>query len=794
MNDFKAASWIWTNLTDSGKDLYRLFRKEFMWVQDCSPVLIKISANSTYALFVNGRRCQIQQLADYPDSITFSSSDITQYLHPGKNLIAVEIHYIGTNFSTIQAGTPFLRAVISAESSVYEKTDTSWRWADSRAYHSGLSCKVTEQLGYVFCYDAQREIAWIDPEFDDSGWRNAFEYDASIFSNVAVAERDVPQLIQTTIPSCAISQVGLLRRVTEEATFALSLSHDYLSPRIEEEILLNKKAIPLEECLSTPKRVLLPENKEPYRFRPLSDFPEANGFYIITDLGREMVGYLYFRLSAPEGTVIDIAHGEHLTDGRVRAAIGGRNFADRYICSEGRNEFLFVHRRIGCRYLELHFTGCDAGEIVLEYVGVLPLELPLPDAARFHTEDRLLAKINEVSIDTLKLCMHEHYEDCPWREQALYAYDARNQMLYGYYVWGNYDFAASSLNLLGKSFDGDRYLALTAPGLPEITIPIFTMVWITALWEYQLFSGSSTLFERWQEQIDHILDRALVEKDLTVGGLYHPGASDYIWNFCEWNGELQGYSYLRAPYNIYFHEALASAAKLHEVHGNKKRSTFLLQKAEQLKNVIDQLFWDQDASIYKADYPGSKKEYYEHIQVIMLSEGIVPEEKKEPVLRALQQKELCPVSLSALFYQINGLMECGVDGRRFLTGYMNSTFEPIVFSGATSLWETCNGEADFDGAASLCHAWSSAMPYFCGSRILGVRPLEPGFLTFEIKPYYAGLTHAEGDVPTPYGKIHISWKFNDGKLSVQIRHPKCLNAIVNSWPECPIDTVDLELY
>lgn len=38
--------------------------------------------------------------------------------------------------------------------------------------------------------------------------------------------------------------------------------------------------------------------------------------------------------------------------------------------------------------------------------------------------------------------MHEHYEDYPWREQALYAFDSRNQALYGYYAFGNYDFAA----------------------------------------------------------------------------------------------------------------------------------------------------------------------------------------------------------------------------------------------------------------------------------------------------------------------------------------------------------------
>ena len=35
----------------------------------------------------------------------------------------------------------------------------------------------------------------------------------------------------------------------------------------------------------------------------------------------------------------------------------------------------------------------------------------------------------------------------------------------------------------------------------------------------------------------------------------------------------------------------------------------------------------------------------------------------------------------------------------------------MVFSGATSFWETELGADDFDGAGSLCHGWSAAPLY-----------------------------------------------------------------------------------
>lgn len=40
-----------------------------------------------------------------------------------------------------------------------------------------------------------------------------------------------------------------------------------------------------------------------------------------------------------------------------------------------------------------------------------------------------------------------------------------------------------------------------------------------------------------------------------------------------------------------------------------------------------------------------------------------------------------------------------------------SVFGKMLFSGATSYWETENGEADFNDAGSLCHGWSAVGCY-----------------------------------------------------------------------------------
>jgi hypothetical protein len=39
-------------------------------------------------------------------------------------------------------------------------------------------------------------------------------------------------------------------------------------------------------------------------------------------------------------------------------------------------------------------------------------------------------------------------------------------------------------------------------------------------------------------------------------------------------------------------------------------------------------------------------------------------------------------------------------------------FGDMLKKGATSFWETIKGEADFDGAGSLCHGWSGLPIYY----------------------------------------------------------------------------------
>ena len=791
---------IWSAPEAEDKDIYRLFRREFEWHPSMGRSTIAISADSSYCLFVNGRRCPVSQLADIPGHSTCTSLDITSMLQDGANAIAVEVHYMGLGFLTYTPGAAFLcLAVTIADRSVLLQSDESWQWLAAPWYSQSLQCKVDMQLGYVFSKDARRELpGWQLPGYDASGWRQAVCL-PGLEATQGMEERRVPVLSEGAAMPAQVVQCGVLRRPAEKSTFALTAFTDYLSPRhyshcfVPDSSRHGTTATPADIIRERRSFRLLPGG-EALEFLPKGDGDD--GYYAIMDLGRESCGFMSISVEAPCGTVVDICHGEHLDDGRVRTAVGGRNFADRLVCCGGVTSLLYTHRRLGCRYIELHFTGCGDGVVRIHYAGLVPLELPLSAESAFTCDDQLLLHINRLSVDTLKLCMHEHYEDCPWREQSLYAYDSRNQMLYGYYLWGNYDFAAACLRLLGNSWDGNRQLALTAPGqvvgAPFFTIPVFTLVWVAQLFEHTMFTGSLELYREYAHIAKAILDGALADPDPQCPGLYNPGPDDYVWNFCEWSGTLsRQHGPRQSPYNLYLHESLRCGARLAGMAGDQETARRWNQAADKLSTAIASYFWDEGENRFCVRQPGdpeTEQEGYEHLQAVALANGLVSPDRQEALLKHFEAKDLHCIGLNALNYLIAACQENGPQWRSYLYRQLRGLLDAIALTGATSLWETRDGGDDFDLGGSLCHGWSSVMPYYCRRVLLGVLPVEPGFRRFRVKPYSAGLPRAAGEIPTPAGAIRVEWHREQDGLHLTVRHPAVLTAVLEQYPEEPVAT------
>jgi len=72
-----------------------------------------------------------------------------------------------------------------------------------------------------------------------------------------------------------------------------------------------------------------------------------------------------------------------------------------------------------------------------------------------------------------------------------------------------------------------------------------------------------------------------------------------------------------------------------------------------------------------------------------------------------------------------------------------------------------------NGYTSLCHPWSAGVTKWLTEEILGIKPMSPGFSTYDIFPHLGrGLTNVFGKVLTPHGNISASFNVTTGICSI----------------------------
>ena len=421
----------------------------------------------------------------------------------------------------------------------------------------------------------------------------------------------------------------------------------------------------------------------------------------IFDLGRETVGYLAVEIECDKDCEVKIVYGEHLKDGEVRYLIDGRDFSLDFACKKGVNKFEQFFVRVAGRYLEI--LG-DKG-VKINKIGLLPVMYPQQEKQGFL--QGLDKQIYDVCVRTLRLCMHEHYEDCPWREQALYVLDGRNQMLCGYYAFEDTSFQRENLVFISKGLREDGLLELTYPAINTPAIPFFSVMYPVAVLEYVEHTGDKTI-------LDLVMPTALKIMSFFKAKIAKNGLIDTLpppyWNFYEWtdgsNGlleqETQKYDLILNCAFIYSYERFKKLCDMYGVEFSVE--------VEPMKKAIENTFYDSEKGMYFLSSQGEKK-YSQLGNAFAMLIGL----DGKNVLQAVKGESVIEATLSMLGYVYDALLIKGDED--FVLNDIRTKYKKMLDDGATSFWETMLGEADFDSAGSLCHGWS-AMPIFYYNKLL----------------------------------------------------------------------------
>ncbi|MBO5295541.1 MAG: family 78 glycoside hydrolase catalytic domain [Clostridia bacterium] len=441
----------------------------------------------------------------------------------------------------------------------------------------------------------------------------------------------------------------------------------------------------------------------------------------IYDLGEETVGYWFMRFRAPKGSLVRILYGEHLVqdengESAVQRIIKNRDFSLELYGSGEWFDFSNFMRRLGCRYLQVE---CE-DNVDVESIGMHPVVYPLT-VLPYQADTPLHQRIYDVSVKTLRCCMFEHYEDCPWREQALYTMDSRNQMLCGYYAFGEYAFARASLELMCLDRREDGQLHITFPTDQDFVIPSFTLYWLLQMREYAEYSKDLSLIQIYSDKMDAVLDRFLQQKENGLIVNFHSDVR--YWNFYEWQPTLQGLKEVGRVksvdlvLNALLSFSLRQRAVMLRWLGRVEEACKREEQSCALNEEINRAFWSQEKQLY-TDKPGVMQFSALGNSFAILCGAADLERSAVICDNLLSNEDVVPTTLSMKTFHYDAML--ATDEKKYASVILrdiDSAYSYMLDQGATTFWETLKGAEDFGNAGSLCHGWS-AIPIFYYQRLL----------------------------------------------------------------------------
>ena len=426
-------------------------------------------------------------------------------------------------------------------------------------------------------------------------------------------------------------------------------------------------------------------------------------------------------------------------------------------------------------------------------------------AGYFLCDDELLNRVWYAGVYTLDLCTIRSNEGCSTGDRtigrgewSLVDGSKRDRMIWtgDLFIGSGVDFVSRTDHL--AAVDSLDYLAgwqrpggrlpgcspVGALGLGAYLFLEYNLFWVLTAWDQYLFSGDmARLEERYRVTrgvLEHVARR-------TRGGLVHVGpASSGTWCWSLSRGGKASFI------NVLFELALQKAALMADALGHGQEAEAYRQQSWQLRQMINEFLWDEDRGIY-VESDGDRAHVPLDANAVAVLSGVA-QERRRRIIDYLLVHHDGPFGLVNVdpaydrtsygvgfhnrraigfpnYFAARAMFEAGNDDAaldviRRCFGHMAAS-DP-----ASTMWEFIGEDGRPEMSyVGLGHAWSAGATVLLTQYVLGVRPLEAGYVRFVVSPHLGGLRHVEGRVPTPHGPIFVKLDLGDRGLLVYLDVP-----------------------
>jgi alpha-L-rhamnosidase len=774
LRDLSPARWIWYPCGRTLPNTFILFRRSLQLAAKPRRATGWICADSRYKLEVNGQRVQWGPAPCDPRWAEADPLDLTGSLQVGENVLGATVLFYGSGDGTWPLGKPgflFWLEIEHVDGRIeIVVSDVAWQTLLCRAWPPGhakrwyLRALQEEFDASLYPYN------WSRLGFEtDSHWLPAMPLDGS--PNKPSLSADSPEytLQMTNGPAdtglrprrIPMLQESIMPVVKLAETYWLNWSvtpRDYFDFRVPNAFKAEHADVAVETA--------------PGQWRVELDGSRAAA--LTFELPEQVVGWPGFTIDAPAGTTVEVlVHEAH--------ALGGPPLLNthfdswtRFICREGTNEFeTFDFESL--RWMQLHIHNA-IGTVLISKMRVRRRVFPWPNQAKLYTSEPDLQRLFNASINTLDNCAQETLVDGMARERQQYSGDGGHQMHAVHLAHGEPRLVARYLTTWSQGLMKEGYFLDCWPAYDRLARVIEREMGLTS-WGPILDHGVGFIFdcrhhyfytgelEALREPYPRLLQFALYLQGRIGGDNLLPVENLGIPSVWMDHHAYQQQRHKQCAFNLYTAAAMQYAlAPICRAFGNDDQAEALKQIGRKLVAATVRRFWSTERKIFICNLPWLIQDKSPRMCDRSLATAVLfdqcPDGQTDAAINSLAA---CPPEMG-FSYPAN---QCWRMWALAKGGRVD-----VILTDLRRLWSTMPSvrenntlQEDWHVTPDSANQWShcGVVPlYIAYQGLMGLKPLEPGFKRYELRPQLGDLEDLDLTAFTTVGPLSMSSRVKSG--------------------------------
>jgi len=777
--DLSPAKWIWYPSERTLQNTFILFRKEIN-LEDTEAIGKGwIIADSRYLLFVNGQRVQWGPAPSDPRWQEADPVDISPYLKAGKNVIACQVLFYGSGDGTNPLGIPGFLMKIDIDGKVLI-TDKTWKAFLARSWNPGQN-KRWYLRALQENFDARLfPYGWNATGFtENSEWIPAAELQGPASKSSA----------SNGYPNYQLDISGNIESHLRKRSIPLMKENNVGIKKLSEAFWIEWK-IPPENYFD----MKVPDAFNATPMLPFPDFgnktvtlfPNGIKAAVLTfEFAEQSVGWPYFTIDAPEGTVIEIlVHEAHKPGGDV--IINSHFYSwSRFICREGLNTFSpFDYESL--RWLQLHIHNFDR-PVTISNIGLLRRQYDYRIEPFISVSDSIIQKLMHASVNTLYNSAQDIVVDGMARERQQYSGDCSHQLYPLYQAFGETMLPARFVTTFSQGITIDDYFMDSWPAYDRLArLEQRALSWVTwgpildhgigfimDSYNYYLYSGDLTPLKEVYPRLIRFFKylQSMVEPEDGLLRVEDTGIP-YVWVD---HLAYKQQKHKQLAFNLYASAVTGTCLyELCNLFGDKIMAGQVKEFSGKILANCVLKFWSDEEKVFIDNKPWMEEEKEVRYSDRALATALLfhqcpdnDEKKSLEILKSFPENLGISYPCNAVWrywaLAENGAMETFMYDLRNKWGKMPSVWEN------NTLQEDWNATHDSNSQWSHCAVAPIVMLY---QGLAGAKPLTPGGTRYRIWPKPCDLSLIDMDIQTLSGAIKFKSEGQKGNRIFSLEVPE----------------------